>query len=101
MGKVDEDMGRLFAVGGQDDAGTALKSAEAFTPSPSYKCTAGQCVVTATGASKVDCETLCTPQLFACTNNTCVQARVGVPRATCEGACGPAQQRAAAPMLLE
>jgi hypothetical protein len=69
------------------------------TPPPSYKCTAGQCVVAATGASKADCEALCTPQLFACTNNTCVQASAGVPHATCEGACGPAQ--GAAPLLLE
>jgi len=100
-GKVDEGMGRLFAVGGQGYLGTALKSAEAFTPSPSYKCTAGQCAVAAAGVSKTDCEALCTPLLFACTNNTCVQASAGVPRGTCEAGCGPAQQRAAAPLLLE
>ena len=103
-GKVDEDMGRLFAVGGQNDFGhTILKSAEAFTPSPSYTCTAGQCAVTAAGVSKTDCEALCKPLfvLFVCTNNTCVQASAGVPRGTCEAGCGPAQQWAAAPLLLE
>ena len=87
-----------------DPTGTQTQaqcSSTCKAPPPSYKCTAGQCAVAAAGVSKTDCEVMCTPLLFACTNNTCVQARVGVPRATCEGACGPAQQRAAPPLLLE
>jgi hypothetical protein len=51
--------------------------------------------------TNADCHAPTPPTLFACMNNTCVQASAGVPRGTCEGACGPAQQRAAAPLLLE
>jgi hypothetical protein len=98
--KIDYGTSTSSPITNADCHGTAPPTPPP-TPPPSYKCTAGQCAVAATGASKADCEALCTPLLFACTNNTCMQASAGVPRATCEGACGPAQQRAAAPLLLE
>ena len=58
---------------------------------PTYRCTGGQCVFAASGASQADCEALCTPTLYRCSNNTCVSGGTGVPQAICESSCGPAQ----------
>ena len=67
-GKVDEDMGRLFAVGGTPDGGsTVLKSAEAFTPTAAYSCNStegiprhGTCVLDPLGnQTAVDCNATC------------------------------------------
>jgi N-acetylneuraminic acid mutarotase len=37
-GKVDEDMGKLFAVGGSSGGSLPLASAEVFTPTAAYSC---------------------------------------------------------------
>ena len=65
-GKVDEDMGRLFAVGDSYQFGI-LKSAEAFTPTAAYSCNStegiprhGTCVLNPLGnQTAMDCNATC------------------------------------------
>jgi hypothetical protein len=99
-GKVDEDMGRLFAVGGSSGIYgiTALKSAEAFTPTAAYSCYStegiprhGICVLDPLGnQTAVDCNAACKPVMYSCNTITgkCAADATGTQtQAACSSAC--------------
>ena len=62
------------------------------TPAPpTFMCVGGQCVP-GSGLSKLDCESMCTGQLYQCVSNKCTPASTGVTQAKsstkCEANCG-------------
>ena len=63
-------------------------------PPPTYKCNNNQCIVTAGGVSRADCQAACAaPLKYKCNMNQCIVAADGVSAAACQAACAPPSVR--------